>query len=203
MEKRNLVIFSLVFFLAAAVFAGSSSPVFAQTPCIAQASYPIVSGPQYYYSNFAVTVPVSTSCSYIGEPLIAVGNAFDATTSTSVGTVSTGLSSVGTGQLVFSLPPSVLGHTVQLSVSIYSNNNGQAGSLLASTSQSIAIGSSYYQSYPYYSSCYNGYCGGSSCYYPSYYYSSYHGNGYYYYPGYSVRIYYGNGYGYYGYWHHR
>jgi hypothetical protein len=196
LEKRNLMILSLAFFIAAAVFAASSSPVFAQTPCIAQASYPTVSGPQYYYSNFAVTVPVSTSCSYISGPLIAVGNAFDATTSTSVGTVSTGLSSAGTGQLVFSLPPSVSGHTVQFSVSIYSNNNGQAGSLLASTSQSITIGSSYYQSYPYYSSCYNGYYGGSSCYSPSYYYSnSYYGNGYYY-----VRIY-GNGYGYYGYWH--
>ena len=204
MEKRNLTILSLAFFLAAAVFAGSSGPVFAQTPCVAQASYPTVSGPQYYYSNFAVTVPVSTSCSYIGGPLIAVGNAFDATTSISVGTVSTGLSSAGTGQLVFSLPPSVSGHTVQFSVSIYTNNNGQAGSLLASTSQSITISSSYYQSYPYYSSCYNGYYyngyyGGSSCYYPGYY-SSYYGNGYYGNGYYYVRIY-SNGYGYYGYWH--
>jgi hypothetical protein len=204
------VIFSLVFFLAAAVFAASSSPVFAQTPCVAQASYPTISGPQYYYSNIAVTVPVSTSCSNIVGPLIAIGNAFDTTTTTSVGTASTGLSSGGSGQLQFSIPPSTLGHTVQFSVSIYSNNNGQAGSLLASTSQSITIGSSYYQSYPYYSypyysSCYNGYNGyyyngyysGSSC-YSGYYYSSpsyYYVRSYYY-------GYYGNGYGYYGYWHH-
>ena len=203
MEKRNLMILSLAFFIAAAVFAASSSPVFAQTPCIAQASYPTVSGPQYYYSNFAVTVPVSTSCSYISGPLIAVGNAFDATTSTSVGTVSTGLSSVGSGQLVFSLPPSTLGHTVQFSVSIYNNNNGQAGSLLASTSQSITLASGYYQSYPYYSSCYNGYngyyysgyYGGSSCYYSGYYYSpGYYSNSYY--------GYYGNGY-YRWYYRHR
>jgi hypothetical protein len=204
LEKRNLVIFSLVFVLAAAVFA-ASSPVYAQTPCIAQASYPTVSGPQYYYSNFAVTVPVSASCSNIGAgPLIAVGNAVDTTTSTSVGTVSTGLSSVGSGQLQFSLPPSTLGHTVQFFVSIYTNNNGQPGSILASTTQSITIGSSYYQSYPYYSSCYNGnyyngYYASNSCYYPSYY-SNYYGNGYYY-QGYYIRIY-SNGYGYYGYWHH-
>ena len=210
MEKRNLMLFSLVFFLAAAVFAAGSSPVFAQTPCVAQASYPTVSGPQYYNSNIAVTVPVSTSCSYIVGPLVAVGNAYDTTTSTSVGTVSTGLSSVGSGQLVFSLPPSTLGHTVQFSVSIYNNNNGQAGSLLASTSQSITLASSYYQSYPYYSSCYNGYngyyysgyYGGNSCYYSGYYYSpsyysnSYYGNGYY------VYGYYGTSY-YHGYYHHR
>src|SRR5208282_3588808 len=202
MKKRNLVIFSLVFFLAAAVFSASSSPVFAQTPCIAQTSYPVVSTPQYN-SNIAVTVPVSTSCSYIVGPLFAVGDAYDTTISTDLGTVSTGLSSVGggsyTGQLLFSLPTSTLGHTVQFSVSIYNNNNGQSGSPLATTSQSITIGASYYQSYPYsncqpgyayaggtcypptsYSNCYNGYYyGGSSCYYPNNYYGGgYNGNGY-------------------------
>jgi len=185
------MILSLAFFLAAAVFVASSSPVFAQTPCIAQASYPAVSSPQYYNSNIAVTVPVSASCTYIVGPLFAVGNAYDATTNTSVGSVSTGLGSVGgsyTGQLLFSLPPSTLGHTVQFSVSIYSNNYGQIGSLLGSTSQSITIGPYYYQSYPYYSNCYNGYYySGTSCYYPGY-------NGYYYYPGYYSITIYGNGY---------
>src|SRR5208282_2589632 len=161
MKKSNLVIFSLVFFLAAAVFAASGSPVFAQTPCIAQASYPAVSTPQYN-SNFAVTVPVSASCSNIGGPLFAVGDAYDTSISTDLGTVSTGLSSVGggsyTGQLLFSLPTSTLGHTVQFSVSIYNNNNGQYGSPLATTSQSITIGSSINQGYPnnYYSSNYYG-----------------------------------------------
>ncbi len=197
------MILSLVFFLAVAAFGASSSPVFAQTPCIAQASYPVVSTPQYN-SNIAVTVPVSASCSSIGGPLFAVGDAYDTTISTDLGTVSTGLSSVGggsfTGQLLFSLPTSTLGHTVQFSVSIYNNNNGQSGSPLATTSQSITIGSSIYQSYPYsycqsgysytggtcysptyYSNCYNGYYYGSSCYYPGYnnYYSNnYYGGGY-------------------------
>src|SRR5208282_2381015 len=193
------MVFSLVFFLAAAVFAMSGSPVYAQTPCIAQASYPVVSSPQYYNSNIAVTVPVSASCSYIVGPLFAVGDAYDTSISTDLGTVSTGLGSVGggsyTGQLLFSLPLSTLGHTVQFSVSIYNNNNGQYGSPLATTSQSITIGSSINQGYPnnycqpgyayaggtcypptYYSNCYNGYYyAGSSCYYPGYsnnYYSS-------------------------------
>src|SRR5208337_3382372 len=117
--------------------------------------------------------------------------------STDLGTVSTGLSLVGggsySGQLQFSLPTSTLGHTVQFSVSIYNNYNGQSGSPLATTSQSITIGSSIYQSYPYnycqsgysytggtcypsnYSNCYNGYSYGSSSCYPGYsnnYYSS-------------------------------
>ena len=205
MEKRNLMIFSLVFFIAAAALATGTSPVFAQTPCVAQASYPVVSTAQYT-SNIAVTVPVSASCSYTVGPLFAVGDAYDTSTSTDLGTVSTGLSLVGggsySGQLLFSLPTSTLGHTVQFSVSIYNNYNGQSGSPLATTSQSITIGSNLYQSYPYsscqpgnayaggtcypptyYSNCYNGYYyGGSSCYYPGYsnnYYSNnYYGGGY-------------------------
>ena len=211
MKKRNLMILSLTFFLSVAAFGASSTPVFAQTPCIAQASYPAVSTPQYN-SNIAVTVPVSASCSSIGGPLFAVGDAYDTSISTDLGTVSTGLSSVGggsyTGQLLFSLPTSTLSHTVQFSVSIYNNYNGQSGSPLATTSQSITIGSSTYQSYPYnycqpgysniggtcypstyYSNCSNGYYNngyagyaGSSCYNPSnnnYYSNSYYGNGYY------------------------
>ncbi|HKM76329.1 MAG TPA: hypothetical protein VJZ32_07915 [Candidatus Bathyarchaeia archaeon] len=163
MEKRDLMVLSLVFFLAAAVFAVSSSPVFAQTPCIAQASYPAVSSPQYN-SNIAVTVPVSASCSYTVGPLYAVGDAYDTTVSSDLGTVSTGLSLVGggsySGQLLFSLPTSTLGHTVQFSVSIYNNYNGQSGSPLATTSQSVTIGSSYNQSY-----CQSGYSNiGGTCY---------------------------------------
>ncbi|HKM51138.1 MAG TPA: hypothetical protein VJZ75_08165 [Candidatus Bathyarchaeia archaeon] len=202
MKKRNLVIFSLAFFLAAATFAATSSPVFAQTTCIAQASYPAVSTPQYN-SNIAVTVPVSTSCSYIVGPLFAVGDAYDTTISTDLGTVSTGLSSVGggsyTGQLLFSLPTSTQGHTVQFSVSIYNNNNGQYGSPLATTSQSITIGSSYYQSYPY-NYCQSGYAyTGGTC-YPSTYYSNcqsgyyYTGSSCYYYPGYYSNNYYSSNY---------
>src|SRR5208282_4825473 len=191
------MVLSLALFLVAAIFSASSGPVFAQTPCIAQASYPAVSSPQGNY-NFAVTVPVSASCSYTVGSLYAVGDAYDTTISSDLGTVSTGLSLVGggsySGQLLFSLPTSTLGHTVQFSVSIYNNYNGQSGSPLATTSQSIAIGSSIYQSYPYnycqsgysytggtcyppsnYSNCYNGYSYGSSSCYPGYsnnYYSS-------------------------------
>src|SRR5208337_2884227 len=90
------MVWSLVFFLAAAVFAASGSLVFAQTPCIAQASYPVVSSAQYN-SNIAATLPVSTSCSYTVGPLFAVGDAYDTSISTDLGTVSTGLSLVGGG----------------------------------------------------------------------------------------------------------
>ncbi|MGO9645709.1 MAG: hypothetical protein ACLPY5_13310 [Candidatus Bathyarchaeia archaeon] len=201
MKKRNLMILSLAFFLAVAAFEASSSPVFAQTPCIAQASVPAVSTPQYN-SNIAVTVPVSASCSNIGGPLFAVGDAYDTSISTDLGTVSTGLSSVGggsyTGQLLFSLPASTLSHTVQFSVSIYNNYNSQSGSPLATTSQSITIGSSLYQSYPY-NYCQSGYSyTGGTCYPPSSY--SNCASGYYYtgsscyYPGYSSNNYYSNNY---------
>src|SRR5208282_5374800 len=215
------MVLSLVFFLAASVFAASGSAVFAQMPCIAQASYPSVSSPQGNY-NFAVTVPVSASCSYTVGPLYVVGDAYDTTISTDLGTVSTGLSLVGggsySGQLLFSLPPSTLGHTVQFSVSIYNNYNRQSGSPLATTSQSVTIGSSYnqsycqsgysniggtcypssYQSYPY-NNCPPGYANaGGTCYPPTYY--SNCNNGYYYggsscyYPGYSNNYYYSSNY---------
>src|SRR5208282_1433718 len=157
------MVLSLALFLVAAIFSASSGPVFAQTPCIAQASYPAVSSPQGNY-NFAVTVPVSASCSYTVGSLYAVGDAYDTTISSDLGTVSTGLSLVGggsySGQLLFSLPTSTLGHTVQFSVSIYNNYNGQSGSPLATTSQSVTIGSSIYQSY-----CQSGYSNiGGTCY---------------------------------------
>jgi len=197
LKKRNLVILSLAFFLAVAAFGASSSPVFAQTPCIAQASYPVVSSAQYN-SNIAVTVPVSTSCSYTVGPLFAVGDAYDTSISTGLGTVSTGLSLVGggsyNGQLLFSLPASALGHTVQFSVSIYNNYNGQSGSPLATTSQSITIGSSYNQSY-----CQPGYSSiGGTCYPPTYNSNCYNGSYYYAsscYPGYSNNYYSSNYYG--------
>jgi len=161
--KRDVMVLSLAFFLAAVAFAVTGSAVFAQTPCIAQASYPVVSSPQGNY-NFAVTVPVSASCSYTVGSFYAVGDAYDTTVSSDLGTVSTGLSLVGggsySGQLLFSLPTSTLGHTVQFSVSIYNNYNGQSGSPLATTSQSVTIGSSYNQSY-----CQPGYSNiGGTCY---------------------------------------
>ena len=202
MKKRDPAIIAFVVFLAAATFAATSTPVFAQTPCIAQTSYPVVSYPQNYNSNIAVTVPVSSSCSYSVGPLIAVGDAYDTTVSTDLGTVNTALSLVGggsyAGQLIFSLPLSTQGHTVQFSVSIYNNYNGQYGAPLATTSQSITIGSSYYQSYPY-NYCQPGYAyAGGSCYPPTYgnCYSGYYNAGSSCYPGYySNNYYYGSSYG--------
>jgi hypothetical protein len=97
----------------------------------------------YSYSNVPIVVPVSATCTtYYGSQLYATGNAYDATSNAGLGSVSTILQSVsgGTtfnGQLGFNLPPSTQGHTVQLSVSIYS---GQYGSLLAAASETIQVG---------------------------------------------------------------
>ena len=97
----------------------------------------------YSYSNIQVVVPMSATCStYYGSQLYATGNAYDATSNTGLGSVSTVLQSPdgGTtfnGQLGFNLPPSTQGHTVQLSVSIY---NGQYGNQITTTSETIQVG---------------------------------------------------------------
>jgi hypothetical protein len=131
----------------------------------------------------------------MGGSLWAVGNAYDTVANTNVGSANTAINSNGGyngGQLVFTLPPSVVEHQLQISITVYSNyNNGQYGSAVGSTSQTLTIHSNsystpayphnnsptypsypsnYYQSYPSY---YNGY--------PMYYYY-YNGNYYYYYP---------------------
>jgi len=119
----------------------NSSPV-AADPCLAQLNYPVMST-VYSYSNVPLVVPVSATCTtYYGSQLYATGNAYDATSNTGLGSVSTVLQSVDggstfTGQLGFNLPPTTQGHTVQLSVSIY---NGQYGNLITATSETIQVG---------------------------------------------------------------
>jgi hypothetical protein len=97
----------------------------------------------YSYSNVPIVVPVSATCTTYYGQLYATGNAYDSTSNVALGSVSTSLQSIsgGTifnGQLGFNLPPSTQGHAVQISVSIY---NGQYGSLITSTSETIFVGS--------------------------------------------------------------
>src|SRR5208282_2710329 len=191
MKTRNFTLLVSAIFLVIATFATSNSQVFAQSPCIAQVSYPAISSS--YNPNIGMTVPVSATCSTYSGQLFAVGDAYDTTTNSDLGSVNTGLSSAGggnfNGQLNFYLPATVQGDTVQISVSIYNTAFGNNGSLLATTSQAVTINGGYNQSYQNsYSYCPPGYSYvGGNCYPPSYSSNYNNYNNYYAYcpPGYS------------------
>jgi len=202
----------LITLLAAGVvaIATNNSFVFAQ-PCSAVLGSPSYSSQQYYYysGTFQITVPVSASCPFYAGELYATGTAYDTTYNTNLGSANTVLNPTYggygyTGQLTFTFPTSAQSHSIQFSVSIYSNQNqnqyygyygGYYGtSLLAQTSSTFVIGPSYYQGYPTYPA-YPSYSPPSSPYYPTYPY--YSGNGYYYSSNYYYSYYH-----YSGYYHH-
>lgn len=187
----------LVFALVVGVFAVAENNSFVSAQaCSAQLGSPTSSIQPYYTSNFQVTVPVSTTCSFYAGQLYAAGTAYDTTYNSNVGTANAVLSAtyganVFNGQLQFNLPASVASHSVQFSVSIYSTQTvyGQGyygssyygGSLLATTSATFALGPSVYQNgYPYYGT----YPSNTYPTYPSYSYY-YPGNYYYYNPYYN------------------
>lgn len=194
----------LVLLLAVGAVAIATNNSFALAqPCQAAVGSPNVSPQSYYYygGNFQVTVPVSTSCSFYAGQLYAVGQAYDTTYNTYIGTANAVLSSTYggygyTGQLTFTLPISAQSHSVNFSVTIYGSQNGYyggyySGTPLAQTSSTFVIGPSYYQGYPTYPS----YSAPSYPTYPSYpSYPSYPG-----YP-YSNYYYYNNNGGYYYYY---
>ena len=109
--------------------------------CSAQLGYPIIP-----LSNanqaFTAIVPVSATCSTsYGQQLYASASAYDLNTGTSASTVNTVLTSVDggntfTGQLGLNLPPSTVGHWVQLTVTIYQN---QSGSQLTTVSEAFPV----------------------------------------------------------------
>src|SRR5208282_1864344 len=102
-------------------------------------SYPVMPT-TYSYSNVPIVVPMSATCTTTyGNQLYASGNAYDATSNVGLGTVNSVLQSTdgGTtfnGQLGFNLPPTTQGHTVTISVSLYSS---QYGSLIGATSETF------------------------------------------------------------------
>jgi hypothetical protein len=99
------------------------------SPCSAQLGFPII---LLSSSNqaFTAVVPVSATCSTAyGQQLYASASASDLNTGTSASTVNTILTSVDggytfTGQVGLSLPPSTVGHWIQLTVTIYQNPSG-------------------------------------------------------------------------------
>ena len=159
-----ILVLALTIAIVAAV--ANISPVSADQ-CSAQLSYPAMPTSYYNsYSNVGITVPVSVSCSYISSPLYAVGTAYDSSDNSNVGTANAVLSSsyggVFNGQLVFNLPASVQGHTVQVSVSIYNNgyngynapyygqyNQYNGGSVLTTAYISFQVYGNYYPNNPY------------------------------------------------------
>ena len=118
----------------------NNNPVMAQAqPCTAVLSYPVMPS-TYSYSNVPIVVPMSATCTTtFGNQLYATGNAYDATSNVGLGSVNSVLQSPdgGTtfnGQLGFNLPPTTQGHTVTISVSLYSS---QYGDLVTSTSETF------------------------------------------------------------------
>jgi len=139
-KARNLAILGIVLIIAITALGANSNPVSAQAqPCTAVLSYPVMPT-TYSYSNVPIVVPMSATCSTtFGNTLYASGNAYDATSNVGLGTVSSVLQSTDggitfNGQLGFNLPPTTQGHTVTISVSLYSS---QYGDLIGATSETF------------------------------------------------------------------
>jgi hypothetical protein len=178
MRTRYCGIVLLSFILVAVALNGGSSSVSAES-CAVQLGYSNLSTTQYYYySNIAITVPVSATCSFVGIQLYAVGNAYDTSSNRNLASASTALTTATgntfTGQLVFNLSPSIVGHQLQVTVLIYSgypNGYEANGAPLATAAQSLQVNpTSYENGYNYqYGICYqNPYCN-----YPGYFNGNY------------------------------
>ena len=215
---RHSGIFLLAFLLVAgAAFAASSPLVFAQS-CNASLGTSSLTSTLYHSNSYiGISTPVSVSCpSYAGQ-LNAVGDVFDTSANVDLGLVNTILSSTYggntySGQLLFSLPPSIIGDQLRIIVSVYSGQYGsygnENGQLLATAGQMLKVNVSYQNGYPYGNgncymnyNCYGNYQNGNcyqnyNCYQYWYYcnqasycYTSYSPTCYYYYDGYYYQAY--------------
>jgi hypothetical protein len=154
---RRSGIFLLAFLLTASLaFAGQSALVFAQS-CNASLGSSSLASTQYYYNYLGINTPVSAYCSFYGGQLYAVGDVFDTSANVDLGSKSTTLTptyggNTYTGQLSFSLPPSVIGHQLRIMVSVYGEQYGYYGNgngqLLATAGQMLKLTVSYQNGYP-------------------------------------------------------
>jgi len=139
-RKRNYVLFLALTIAVLAVCAGGS--MVSADVCSASLSQPILSGAAYS-SGESLLVPVSATCPSVGGPLYAIGDAYDTTTNTDLGSVNTALTpvnglSVFNGQLAFSPPPVSQSDNVQITVSIYSGVFGtQSGPALTTATENL------------------------------------------------------------------
>ena len=113
-------------------------------PCSAYLSQPPPVSGTPYNSSTSLIVPVSATCPSVSGPLYVVGDAYDTTTNTDLGSVNSALTPVNgpsmfNGQLAFTLPPVAQGDVVQITASIYSGVYGyaQTGPVLTTTTIQI------------------------------------------------------------------
>ena len=188
--------------LPLAAVAASTGTVYAQSCDIQVGS--MVASTQYsgsYYGqtnpySIQLTVPLSTNCPTNAQ-LWAVGTTFDTVTNANLGSNNVIMSwnnGYYSGQLVFTVPSSVVGHQLQVQIQLYNSYvNGQFGGLVATSSPTVTINPS--NSYPSTGS-YSYYNGSPTGCYNGYYYYSYSGYPYY---NYGYPSYYSCGYSYYSY----
>lgn len=194
MKQRNYLLLTLAVLLPLAVMAASTT--YAQSLCGLQVGSASATtqynGSSYgMYNNWGIqlTLPISTNCPNVGDQLFAVANAYDSTSNTNLGSANVAMTQSNgyfSGELVFTLPPSVVEHPLQIQISTYSSYaNGQYQSLVGTATQTVTIHGNgysysppaawngYYNSYPESCNYQNGYM---YCYYPAggyyYYYSS-------------------------------
>src|SRR5208282_2576990 len=147
-KTRNYALLLLVL-TAAVVAVGASSSLVAADACTANLSTVTTTAPNSG-SYIGIQVPVSANCASTttaNGSLYAVGDAYDTTTSTDLGSVNTALTPVNAaniynGELSFSIPSTAQGDTLQISVSIY---NSQYGQLLTTTAETIQAAPTNYQ----------------------------------------------------------
>ena len=131
MKMRYYPLLTLAILLPLAAVAATSGTVLAQSFCGVQVGSATASG-QYsagdYYGpsnlwTIQLTVPISLSCPNTGGQLWAVGNVYDTVANSNLGSANIALNSNNgyySGQLGFTLPPSVVGHLLQVQISVYS-----------------------------------------------------------------------------------
>ena len=198
LKNRYYLLLALVALIPLAAFAASIGTVFGQSCGVQVGS--MFASTQYpagnYYAqnspyNIQLTVPISTSCQNSGYPLWATGTVYDTVTNANLGSSNIAMNwnnGYYSGQLVFTVPVSVVAHQLQVQIQVYNGySNGQYSGLVATSSPTVTINpGGYYQptgSYSYYNGNPNGYY-----------------NGYYYYYGYPSNYNYYNGYPYYYYY---
>ena len=148
MKTRNYALLLLVI-TAAIVAVGASSSLVAADACTANLST-ITTTASNGGSYIGVQVPVSANCTSTttaNGSLYAVGDAYDTTTSTDLGSVNTVMTPVNAaniynGELSFSIPSTAQGDTLQISVSVY---NSQYGQLLTTAVETIQATPANYQ----------------------------------------------------------
>ena len=125
MKQRNvgIIMVALTFVAIFAITVTTPSQVYATSnSCTAQLS-PSAATYSNYNSNIGLTVPVSATCSFSGGQLYSIGYAYDTSTNMAQSSANTQLTWISgntyRGQLAFKLSSTLLGHNLQISVSIY------------------------------------------------------------------------------------